>query len=161
MTMPCACTLDSMLRTIGSAGPAKLIFMTRAPLPAAQSRPLRILKLVLCALSLSPVKARTASSFTFGATPSSFACEAIAPAMPVPCRCGGEGEPNTSNWSANTPARSGCLVSICESSIATSTLSPLVMRCASSKCNLGTTYCAELESPAACCVDAGAPCWPR
>ena len=55
--------------SIGSRGPAKLILMMRAPWLAAQSTPLRILNVVPCALSCSPAKARTASSFTFGATP--------------------------------------------------------------------------------------------
>src|SRR5664279_3232525 len=140
--MPRACALASMSRNIGSGGPAKLILTMRAFLLAAQSRPLRILKVVPCALSLSPEKARTASSFTFGATPMSLECAAMAPAMPVPCICAGDDVPSASYWSAITPARSGWLESILESITATRTSSPLVMRWASTRCSLGTTYCA-------------------
>src|ERR1019366_1298137 len=105
-TMPRACALASMSRNIGSGGPAKLILTMRAFLLAAQSRPLRMLKVVPCAPSAVPEKARTASSFTFGATPTSFECAAMAPAMPVPCICAGPGVPSASYSSAITPARS-------------------------------------------------------
>src|SRR6188508_2343200 len=126
--------------------PAKLMLMMRAFLLAAQSTLLRILNVVLSELSPEPEKARTASNFTFGATPVNLLRAAIAPAIAVPCEWAMAGEPTTSYSSATTPVRSGCFVSIFESITATSTSSPLVMRCASRRCSLFTTYCAELEA---------------
>ncbi len=70
------------------------------------------LKVVPCALSPSPENARTASSRTFGATPISLLCAAMAPAMAVPCGCGVAVPPSASSSPANTPARSGWRVSI-------------------------------------------------
>jgi hypothetical protein len=99
--------MASICCNIGSAGPAKLMLMMRAFFAAAQSMPLRILKVVLCALSPAPVKARTARSLTFGATPTSLLFAAIAPAIAVPCACGGAGVPTASNSSAMAPTRSG------------------------------------------------------
>jgi hypothetical protein len=101
------------------------MLMMRAFLLAAQSTLSRILNVVLSALSPEPEKARTASSFTFGATPTSLLRAAIAPAMAVPCEWAMVGEPTTSYSSATTPVRSGCFVSIFESITATSTSSPL------------------------------------
>ena len=113
-----------------------------------------MLKVVACALSPPPEKARTASSFTFGATPISLLCAAMAPAMAVPCECAGPGVPMASYSSAITPARSAWLLSILESITATSTSSPLLMRCASVRCSLETTYCAAAASDgvAACAL---------
>ena len=72
---------------IGSRGPAKLILMICAPSFTAHSSPLTMFMLVPCAPPVFTPKARTASMRAPGATPSRRWCDAIAPAMPVPCGC--------------------------------------------------------------------------
>ena len=110
-----------------------------------------MLNVVPWAPSDVPENARTASSRTLGATPISLLWAAMAPAMAVPCICAGAAVPTTSFSPAITPARSECLASILESITATITSVPVVMRCASVKCSLGTTYCVPLSVAAAAC----------
>src|SRR5205085_9834950 len=75
----------SRLRWIaGSDGPAKLILITRAPFTAAQSSPLRILKVEPSPLALADSKARTARMRAAGAEPISLAWATMRPAIAVP-----------------------------------------------------------------------------
>src|SRR5262249_11721444 len=55
-------------------------------------------------------------------------CEAMAPAMPVPCACGFSGAPSALKRCAITPSKSGCVASISESITAIGTLVPRTMR---------------------------------
>ena len=106
--MPLSYVALSARSSEGSFGPAKLILMTRAPCFTDQSMPLRMLKVVLSALAALVEKACTARRRAPGAMPSSRWCEAMAPAMPVPCACGFSGASIALKRCAITPSRSGC-----------------------------------------------------
>ena len=82
--------------------------MTRAPFAAAQSRPLRILKVVPSALVPCRIEGADREDARAGAAPISLPCAAIRPAMAVPCLCGVIGVSSASKVCATAPASSGC-----------------------------------------------------
>ena len=86
--MPRFAARSSTSASRGSAGPAKLILMMRAPFSTDHSTALMMLKVVPSPLVLRGSNARTARTPTRGATPSMLRRAAMAPAMPVPCACG-------------------------------------------------------------------------
>ena len=92
----------------GSAGPAKLILMTRAPCAAAQSIPLRILKVVPSAPR--PSGRRRAWPVFLRQAPRPSVCRARRSVRRWRCRaCAAvSGVPSASKLSAIEPASSGC-----------------------------------------------------
>ncbi len=99
-----------------------------------------MLKVVPSPLVLRGSNARTASTPTRGAVPSTLRRAASAPAIPVPCGCGAPlpAEPlaaTASKLCTIAPARSSCEASMPESITATSTRLPVASRCASVRLN--------------------------
>ena len=114
------------------------MLMTRAPFSTAQSIPLMMLKVVPSPLCVRGSNARTASTPTRGAVPSTLRRAAIAPAMPVPCGCGAPlpAEPLAAprRSSARSRRQGPHAMRRCRKSItATSTRLPVASLCASGR----------------------------